>query len=145
MDIYLGKKQNTEFNLGEEVVLQLTKDLEGTFCTVYFGNCFNSPILIEKLFDKNIYAIGTVRKNRKQMPKMLEDKNMKKGDCEMLYSKNVMAYKWTDNWSVLLVSTSHETMDDVSSVQKRGKGICDKICYFLSYRSKAIQQWHGWG
>ena len=24
MDIYLGKKQNTEFNLGEEVVLQLT-------------------------------------------------------------------------------------------------------------------------
>ena len=65
MDIYLSKKQNTEFNLGEEVVLQLIKDLEGSFCTVYFDNFFNSPILIEKLFDKNIYAIGTVRKNRK--------------------------------------------------------------------------------
>ena len=34
MDIYLGKKQNTEFNLGEEVVLQLTKGLDGSFCTV---------------------------------------------------------------------------------------------------------------
>ena len=65
MDIYLGKKQNGELNLGEEVVLQLSKDLEGTFCTVYFDNVFNSPILIEKMFDKDIYAIGTVRKNRK--------------------------------------------------------------------------------
>ena len=54
MDIYLDKKQNTEFNLGEEVVLQSTKDLEGSFCTVYFDNFFNSPILIEKLFEENI-------------------------------------------------------------------------------------------
>ena len=126
MGINLSKKQNTEFNLGEEVVLQLTKDLEGAFCAAYFDNCFNSPILIEKLFDKNIYAIGTVRKNRKQMPKMLEDKNMQKGDCEMLYSKNVMAYKWMDNRSVLLVSTSREAMDDVSSVQRREKGSAAK-------------------
>ena len=66
MDIYLGKKQNTEFNLGEEVILQLTKELEGFFCTAYFGNFFNSTILIEKLFDKNIYAIGTVRKSKCQ-------------------------------------------------------------------------------
>ena len=41
-------------------------------------NFFNSSILIEKLFDKNIYAIGTVRKSGKQMPKMLEDKKMKR-------------------------------------------------------------------
>ena len=34
LDIDLDKKQNTEFNLGEEVVLQSTKDLEGSFCTV---------------------------------------------------------------------------------------------------------------
>ena len=31
MDIYLGKKQNKEFNLDEEVILQLTKDLKGLF------------------------------------------------------------------------------------------------------------------
>ena len=34
MDTCLDKKQNTEFNLGEEVVLQLTKGLDGSFCTV---------------------------------------------------------------------------------------------------------------
>ena len=40
MDIYLGRKQTPEFNLGlgKELVLQLTKDLERSFCTVYFDN-----------------------------------------------------------------------------------------------------------
>ena len=44
MDIYLGRKQTPEFKLGlgEEVVLQLKKDLERSFCTVYFDNFFNS-------------------------------------------------------------------------------------------------------
>ena len=120
--IYLGQKKNTEFNWGEEVVLQLIKDLEGSFCAVCFDNFFSSPILIEKLSEKNIYAIRTVRKNRKQMPKMLEDRKMKKGDCEFLYSKHVMACKFMDNQSVLLVSTALEGMDDVSSVQRTEKG-----------------------
>ena len=46
-DIYLGRKQTPEFNLGlgEEVVLQLTKDLERLFCAVSFYNFFNSPKL----------------------------------------------------------------------------------------------------
>ena len=62
MDIYLGRKQTPEFNLGlgEEVVLQLTKDLERSFCTVYFDNVFNSPKLTEKLFQKGIYGFGIV-------------------------------------------------------------------------------------
>ena len=119
-DIYLGKKQNTEFNLGEEVVLQFPKDLHGSFCTVYYDIFFSS------LFDKNIHAIGTVRKNRKQMPKMLEDKKMKWGDCEFLYSKNVMACKWMNNRSVQLVSTALEGIDDVTSVQRREKGSATK-------------------
>ena len=73
MDSYLGRKQTPEFNLGleEEVVLQLTKDLERSFCTVYFDNFFNSPKLIEKLFQKGIYGIGTVRANKKKMSKMI--------------------------------------------------------------------------
>ena len=67
VDIYLGRKQTPEFNLslGEEVVLQLMEDLEQLFCTVYFDNFFISPKLIEKLFQKDIFGIGTVRANRK--------------------------------------------------------------------------------
>ena len=121
MDIYLGRKQTPEFNLGlgEEVVLQLTKDLERSFCTVYFDNFFNSPKLIEKLFQKGIYGIGTVRANRKQMPKMIDDKQMKRGDCEFLFSGNTMACKWMDNWSVLLLSSALKGMNDILSFQRR--------------------------
>ena len=54
MEIYLGRKQVPEFNLGleDEVVLQLTKGLERLFYTVYLDNVFNSPKLIEKLFQE---------------------------------------------------------------------------------------------
>ena len=55
MEIYLGRKQVPEFNLGleDEVVLQLTKGLERLFYTVYLDNVFNSPKLIEKLFQED--------------------------------------------------------------------------------------------
>ena len=115
MDIYLGRKQTSGFSLGpgEEVVFQLTKDLERSFCTVYFDNFFNSPKLIEKHFHKDIDGIGTVRANRKQIPKMIDEKQMERGDCEFLFTGNTMACKWMDNRSVLLLSSSLEGMNGI--------------------------------
>ena len=37
-DMYLGKKGNTEFGLGESVVLSLCQKLKDTHCFVYFDN-----------------------------------------------------------------------------------------------------------
>ena len=87
MDIYLGRKQKPEFNLGlrKKVVLQLAKDLERSFSTVYFDNFFDRPKFIEQLFQKGIYGIETVQANRKQMSKMIHDKQMKSGDCKFLF------------------------------------------------------------
>ena len=70
------------------------KDLEWLLCTVYFDNFFNSPKLVEKLFQKRIYGIRTVWANRKQMPKMIDNKQMKRGDCQFLFLGNTMAGKW---------------------------------------------------
>ena len=108
MDIYLGRKQTSEFSLGlrGEVVLQLTKDLVRSFCTVYFDNLFTSSNLIEKLIQKRIYGIGTVWANWKQMPKMIDNKQMKREDCTFLFPGNTMACKWMDNRSVLLLSSA---------------------------------------
>ena len=53
-DLYFGKKQNVEVNLGEDMVMQLSEKLKGTFCTLFFDNFFNSPLLINKLFEENI-------------------------------------------------------------------------------------------
>ena len=108
--------------------------MQQSFYTVYCTDFFNSPKLIEKLFQKGIYGIGTVRANRKQMPKMIDDKQMKRGDCKFLFSGNTMACKWMDNRSVLLLSSALEGMNDILSVQRREKGsktkslvLCPKV------------------
>ena len=41
-DMYLEKKGNTEFGLGESVVLSLCQKLKDTHCVVFFDNFFTS-------------------------------------------------------------------------------------------------------
>ena len=53
--------------------MQLSEKLEGTYCILFFDNFFNSPALIDKLFEDGIYAIGTMRSNQKQMPILKEN------------------------------------------------------------------------
>ena len=68
------------------------------------------------------------------MPKMIDDKQMKRGDCEFLFSGNTMACKWMDNRSVLLLSPALEGMNGIFLVQRTEKGsktkflvICPKV------------------
>ena len=55
------------------------------------------------------------------MPKMVDDKQKKRGDCEFLFSGNTMAYKWLDNRAVLLLSSALGGMNDMLLVQRREK------------------------
>ena len=53
---------------------------------------------------------------------MIDDKQIKRGDWEFLFSGNTMACKWMNNRSVLLLSSALERMNDKLSVQRREKG-----------------------
>lgn len=75
--IYTGKEKNTcdiQNSLGERVVLKLTEHLEGRNCLAVFDNFFTSLALLEKLREKQIYAIGTVRKDRMDLPDIMKKK-----------------------------------------------------------------------
>ena len=85
-DLYLGKKQNIEVNLGEGIMMQLSEKLKGTFCSLLFDNFFNSPLLINKQFEDNIYTIGIVRSNWKHMLKLKDDKKKVRGDLDFQFS-----------------------------------------------------------
>ena len=75
--------------------------------------------------------------NRKQMPKMIDDKRMKREDFEFLSSGNTMACKWINNQPVLLLSSVLKEMNDILSVQKRENG--PKIAtYRLDRKSSVI-------
>ena len=78
--------------------------------------------MIEQLFREDIYGIGAVRANRNQMPKMIDDKQMKRGDYEFLLSGNTVTCKWMDNRSVLLLSSVLEGMNNILTVDWREKG-----------------------
>lgn len=71
--IYLGKQVKTEgLGVGESVVLHLTEALKDSHARVYADNFFSSPVLAKKLLDNGIYFVGTVRSNRKGMPRTLK-------------------------------------------------------------------------
>ena len=53
---------------------------------------------------------------------MIDDNQMKRGDCEFLFSGNTLACKWMDNRTVLLLSSALEGMNYILSVQRRKKG-----------------------
>ena len=56
------------------------------------------------------------------MLKMINDKQMKRGDCKFLSSGNTMASTWMDNRSVVILSSALERLNDRLSVQRREKG-----------------------
>ena len=61
---------------------------------------------------------------------MIDDKQMKRRDCDFLFSGNTMACKWIDYRSVLVLSSSLEGMSEILSVQRREKD--SKTKYFVS-------------
>ena len=82
--------------------------------------------MINKLLEENIYAIETVRSNRKHMPKLKDDKKMVRGDSDFQFPKNVICCKWFDNKPVLLLATNIEGMDGTSNVMRRTNGSATK-------------------
>ncbi|CAG5009163.1 unnamed protein product [Parnassius apollo] len=61
------EKAPSEEGLGYKVVLKLTKNVPAGSLVV-FDNFFTSIPLIEILYERNIYSVGTVRLTRKGMP-----------------------------------------------------------------------------
>ena len=62
-DIYTGRKNQPEFGLGEQVVLQLTRSLQNSNVRIFCDNYFASPALCTALLNNGIYLTGVVRPN----------------------------------------------------------------------------------
>ena len=125
-DMYLGKKGNTELGLGESVALSMCQKLKDTHCFVFFDNFFTSPALLVKLFEMGIYATGTARANRKNMPVLKHAKEMKRGEHDWFSSNHLPAIKWMDNKSVILLS-NYFNPKETQQIERRVKRSKDKV------------------
>ncbi|XP_063219241.1 piggyBac transposable element-derived protein 4-like [Bacillus rossius redtenbacheri] len=131
-EIYTGKSTNGRMadTLGERVVLSLTRDLKGKGCVVAFDNFFTTVNLMKALRKDNIYAIGTVRTNRKGLPAMLKEKvPLKRGEFQFQCKEGVAAIKWMDRKPVTILTTSNNPMCTTTVSRKNKDGTsCHVSC-----------------
>ena len=76
-EVYTGKKDGVEHSLGAQVVKDLTKDFQGSWCHIYFDTFFTSKELLCDLESKRVYGCGTARKDRRGFPAELKTKKLK--------------------------------------------------------------------
>lgn len=126
-DLYTGRKVDTEHGWGEGVVYMLTRSMKDLYCQVYVHNFFNRPSPQKSLLREGIYSCGTVRQNRKFMPKSLEkDKNMNRGDIDYVMTNDISCVKWMDNRSVLMIS-NFVPPTEKTVVKRRKTGTAERV------------------
>ncbi|XP_050293785.1 piggyBac transposable element-derived protein 4-like [Anthonomus grandis grandis] len=123
--IYTGKVSNlTEKSLGARVIKDLSRELVGNKHKLYYDNFCNSVKLQNSLLLEGIYACGTARKNRKNMPNDLrDDKHLKRGESDYRVSTGgIVALKWMDRKSVLFISNFHDPANLETASRRKKDG-----------------------
>lgn len=123
--IYTGKTDSTEKQLGARVVKDLTRELIGGNHHVYFDNFFTGVDLLLSLKQDQIFACGTVRQNRSGLPSNSKekktDKKMEIGEYEFKTTNTGLSWvKWMDKKPVHFLSNYHDP-SEVTIVNRRQK------------------------
>ena len=121
LNVYIGKMKRTgEYNHSESIVLQLCNPILGQGTTVYADNFYTSVPIAEKHLDEHTYYCGTLRKNRKQVPKSFQNAKLKKGEMiSQQNAKGVKLFNWKDKRNVLTPSTIPEHSGELVPSGKR--------------------------
>ena len=126
-DMYGDKQESNVGNLSKNVTIQLSRSLVGTNVRLFFDNFFTSPALVHKLKQEKIFCCGTVRQNRKGMPKNLKkDKDMTRREINRRKSQGLHLVKWIDTKGVVLLSTIESCVPTVN-VKPPVKGQNEKV------------------
>lgn len=112
LEVYVGRNQNSapEVNQAEHVVMRLTEGLNGRNMTA--DNWFITHSLAKQLKARQMTLVGTIRKNRKEIPPILLDMKGKPSEhSEFVFDHNLRAtmvtYVPKKNRFVTLLSTYH--------------------------------------
>ena len=114
--IYTGKnveQRMPEVGLGTRVVLDLTKGYENQGYIVVTDNFYTSPTLAQKLLQKGINSLGTVKGNTRGLPKELvfpQKPKPVRGSSSWRTCGRLLAVSWYDNKPVYFLSTIHKPL-----------------------------------
>ncbi|XP_076641679.1 piggyBac transposable element-derived protein 4 [Halictus rubicundus] len=108
--VYTGKTLEKENTTPTKIVMSLCRDLFDKGHTLYTDNWYTSLELAEKLINKNIDLVGTLRSNRRGNPQQVISKKLKRG--EIIAKENeqgITILKWKDKCDILVLSTKHSS------------------------------------
>ncbi|XP_019220611.1 piggyBac transposable element-derived protein 3 [Oreochromis niloticus] len=128
MEIYTGKSPGSsqEVNQGMRVVLQLTEGLQGH--TVTCDNFFTSFSLAEELLRRKLALVGTIRRNKPELPPQLVQLRQRKILSSLFaFTKTTMAVSYMPKRgkNVLLLSTKHREPAVSDGEKKKPAAILD--------------------
>ncbi|XP_024220084.1 piggyBac transposable element-derived protein 4 [Halyomorpha halys] len=140
---YVGKtnQRRKEMSLPTQYVLELTKSIWGTKRNVTVDNWFCSYQLAEELGKKQLTLVGTLRKNKPQVPLPMFAK-APVNSSKFLYQddKTLLSYTPKKDKKVLVLSSMHFSgeINEISKVPemiefynltKGGVDVLDKLCH----------------
>ena len=109
---FITGKDNTlppSASVTESVVLELAKGLENRGHHLFCDNYYTGVPLFSSLRDLGFGACGTVRVNRRGVPKELTTTKLAKGEVLTAQTEDgTLALKWMDKRPVTLLSTIHD-------------------------------------
>lgn len=107
MLVYTGKGQEgREKDHGMKTVLKLIQKLDKNGRIVITDNFYNSVELAEELLKRKTFLCGTLRANRRGLPKSVVAKKIKKGEViGKMRRTGVKVIKWVDKRAVLMISS----------------------------------------
>ena len=112
MKVHLEKDQQRaapHLTAAHAIVTELTRKVEGRGHKLYLDSFFSSPALFDDLTKKKINCCGTVKPNRRGMPRDLESEKMKlkQGDIKVRTRGDLTAIVWRDRKDVHILTNIH--------------------------------------
>lgn len=124
---YTGKTteipQNDPCGVSGAVVKTLMQPYLGKGHTLYTDNWYSSPRLCKFLTANNTNFVGTVRQNRKDMPKLY--KGLKRNEIHLQQCDDILSVQWRDKREVNFLTTIHT--GEIQDSGKRDYRTHDKI------------------
>ena len=121
IQVYVGKCENVaSFGHAESKVIQLANDLLGCGRTIFGDNFYSSVPLVQHLLEKKTYYCGTLRKDRKFVPKDVTGAKLKRGNMVSKRNSNkIKVYNWKDKRNVYMLSSVPEHSGELKNTGKK--------------------------
>lgn len=125
VQLYTGKTpgEAPEKNQGMRVVLDLTRELRGQNVTC--DNFFTSYKLGQMLLKRNLTMLGTVRKNKPELPVVEVNKEVHSSNFYFTENTTLVSYIPKKNKNVILMSTFHKSKEISNRDDKKPQIILD--------------------